>query len=93
MLMRGSTNEAIAVLLGEKTPSPPCAIGRVASVWAYFGSASLLGAVWRTEHVSCSIWSTKGDLQLCVLLGSSRVANVLTSDATWNGKRWRMLSV
>eukprot|EP00957_Ditylum_brightwellii_P147158 11205485-Ditylum_brightwellii.AAC.1 len=39
VLMRGSTNDVIAVLLGKKTPSPPCAIGRVASVWAYFGSA------------------------------------------------------
>eukprot|EP00957_Ditylum_brightwellii_P058025 4400363-Ditylum_brightwellii.AAC.1 len=55
MLMRGSTNEVIAVLLGENMPSPPCAIGRVASVWVYFGSASLLDAVWRTKHVSRSI--------------------------------------
>eukprot|EP00957_Ditylum_brightwellii_P116343 8874517-Ditylum_brightwellii.AAC.1 len=30
VLMRGKTNDVIAVLLGEKTPSPPCAIGRVA---------------------------------------------------------------
>eukprot|EP00957_Ditylum_brightwellii_P065112 4938803-Ditylum_brightwellii.AAC.1 len=45
VLMRGKTNDVIAVLLGEKTPSPPCAIGRVASVWSYFGSALLLDAV------------------------------------------------
>eukprot|EP00957_Ditylum_brightwellii_P070767 5378264-Ditylum_brightwellii.AAC.1 len=30
VLMRGKTNDVIAVLLGEKTLSPPCAIGRVA---------------------------------------------------------------
>eukprot|EP00957_Ditylum_brightwellii_P168909 12856577-Ditylum_brightwellii.AAC.2 len=45
VLINGSTKDVIVVLLGEKTPSPHCDMGRVASVWACFGSASHLDAV------------------------------------------------
>eukprot|EP00957_Ditylum_brightwellii_P046111 3498169-Ditylum_brightwellii.AAC.1 len=48
--IRGGTNETVAICCDENTPSPPYALGSVARACAYFGRASYLAAVWRTEH-------------------------------------------